>query len=212
MNTHRLLLVLFVGAYMTAAMVLAVLHWNYEFIYYGVVMLGLIAAVVYLDRRVALPAPVLWGLGVWGFLHMLGGTMPIPWSITEPPNSEGLVPPPVLYNMRIHPMLPKYDQCVHAFGFFISTLAAWRALSVASRGQLRASTGPLLGAGLVGMGLGAMNEVIEFAATRIMPGTNVGGYDNTGWDLVSNMTGCVAAAIVIRARAGGAVDASPGPL
>jgi len=36
--------------------------------------------------------------------------------------------------------------------------------------------------------------VVEFAATLAMPETNVGGYVNTGWDLVSNMTGATLAA------------------
>ncbi len=49
------------------------------------------------------------------------------------------------------------------------------------------------------MGLGAMNELVEFAATKLLPGTNVGGYDNTGWDLVANLVGCVIAAAAIRA-------------
>ena len=48
-----------------------------------------------------------------------------------------------------------------------------------------------------GMGLGAMNELIEFAATLLVPETNVGGYVNTGWDLVANFVGAVAAAAVI---------------
>ena len=51
-----------------------------------------------------------------------------------------------------------------------------------------------------GMGFGAMNEVVEFIATLTMPETNVGGYVNTGWDLVSNLVGCVFAAILIRLR------------
>lgn len=44
-----------------------------------------------------------------------------------------------------------------------------------------------------------MNEVVEFAATRLMD-TNVGGYVNTGWDLVSNMIGATAVAVAIRFR------------
>ncbi len=51
-----------------------------------------------------------------------------------------------------------------------------------------------------GMGFGAMNEVVEFIATLTMPETNVGGYINTGWDLVSNLTGCTLAALLIRLR------------
>ena len=52
-----------------------------------------------------------------------------------------------------------------------------------------------------GMGFGAANEVVEFIATRVLPETNVGGYENTGWDLVSNTAGCLIAAGLIHARA-----------
>lgn len=49
-----------------------------------------------------------------------------------------------------------------------------------------------------GMGFGAANEVVEFFATLTIPGTNVGGYANTGWDLVANSAGCLIAAMAIR--------------
>ena len=51
-----------------------------------------------------------------------------------------------------------------------------------------------------GMGLGALNEIIEFIAVLIIPETNVGGYVNTGWDLVANLTGCLFAGILILFR------------
>jgi hypothetical protein len=47
------------------------------------------------------------------------------------------------------------------------------------------------------MGFGALNEVVEFAATQLLPDTNVGGYVNTGWDLVFNLVGSAAAALAI---------------
>ncbi|MFY7874520.1 MAG: hypothetical protein ACOVQM_03685, partial [Pirellula sp.] len=49
-----------------------------------------------------------------------------------------------------------------------------------------------------GMGFGALNEVIEFIAVLTIPNTNVGGYENTGWDLVFNLIGCLTASIMIR--------------
>jgi hypothetical protein len=39
-----------------------------------------------------------------------------------------------------------------------------------------------------------VNEVVEFVATLLIPETNVGGYRNTGWDLVSNLIGATTAA------------------
>ena len=52
---------------------------------------------------------------------------------------------------------------------------------------------------LMGVGLGALNEVVEFAATRFMS-TNVGGYVNTGWDLVANLVGAAGAFWLILLR------------
>jgi hypothetical protein len=109
----------------------------------------------------------------------------------------------VLYSFRPFDSLPRYDQVVHAFGFFSATLAAWEALRAAVRplGTLRPTAGPVAAAVLIGLGLGAVNELVEFAATEILPETNVGGYRNTGWDLVSNTVGAIAAGVVIRIRA-----------
>lgn len=194
---RRLLpLAIFVPAYMAVALTLALRRGNVEFLFYAGAMIVCIAGVLWLDRRTRLPVPVLWCLAVWGLLHMFGGTMPIPASVTDPP--EG---PFVLYNLRPAPFLPKFDQLVHAFGFFSATLAAWHALRAASGGALRPTLGPLLASALIGMGLGASNEVIEFIATRLIPDTNVGGYVNTGWDLVSNLVGALLAATLIRALA-----------
>jgi hypothetical protein len=47
------------------------------------------------------------------------------------------------------------------------------------------------------LGFGALNEVVEFAATLLVPETNVGGYVNTGWDMVSNLVGATTAAAAI---------------
>ena len=48
-------------------------------------------------------------------------------------------------------------------------------------------------------GVGAANEIVEFIATISLPNTNVGGYENTGWDLVANFVGCIIAAVMIGA-------------
>jgi hypothetical protein len=47
---------------------------------------------------------------------------------------------------------------------------------------------------LMGCGLGALNEIVEFIAVKAMPETNVGGYDNTLWDMVFNLIGASIAA------------------
>lgn len=182
----------FVAAYMLLAAALSVAEGNTEFVFYWVIMLVLIACVIWVDRSVRLPVWLLWGLAVWGLLHMMGGTVRIPRGWVD----RGMTSP-VLYNLRPAAWLPRYDQWTHTYGFFMATLVAWRALLAASRNSLRPSFGVLVAVTCFGMGLGALNEVVEFTATRFM-NTNVGDYVNTGWDLVSNLVGAVLAAILIR--------------
>ena len=56
------------------------------------------------------------------------------------------------------------------------------------------------------MGVGAFNEVIEFAATHLLRATEVGGYQNTGRDLIANMLGGAAAGVVAARRTTGLRD------
>jgi hypothetical protein len=53
---------------------------------------------------------------------------------------------------------------------------------------------PVLGA----MGLGAVNEIIEFIAVVVFPNTNAGGYVNTALDLVFNGAGAIFAMLLVR--------------
>ena len=91
----------------------------------------------------------------------------------------------------------KYDQVVHAYGFGLSTWLCWQALAN-SLGLQRPTFGLLVLCALAGMGLGAANEIVEFIAVLTIPNTNVGGYENTGWDLVANAIGATVAAVLIR--------------
>jgi hypothetical protein len=111
----------------------------------------------------------------------------------------------VLYSLWIIPDYLKYDHIVHAFGFGVTTWLCWQGLRriLADQieqpvEQIRPTFGMLVLVAAAGMGFGAMNEVVEFVATLIMPETNVGGYVNTGWDLVANLVGCTLAAVLIR--------------
>ena len=156
---------------------------NLEFLFYASTVALQIALFLYIDRRVKFSPLVLWGLTLWAILHFAGGLMPIPESLTEPGR------PTNLYNLRLFPWFPKYDQIVHAYGFGMTVILIYEAICVRIGRTLRIDL--VLGSMLflAAMGLGAINEVIEFLAVLLMPDTNVGGYENTGWDLVSNGTG-----------------------
>lgn len=184
---------LFTVAYLVPFAVACVGGGNREFILYLVVMLTLIPAVAWLHARIHVHTATLWGLSLWGLAHLAGGLLSIPgeW----PHEGE-----PVLYNWWIVPRLLKYDQLVHAFGFGLSTWICWQGLQAAFRRlglTVRPSLGLLVLCVLGGMGLGAANELVEFLAVMTIPDTNVGGYENTGWDLVANAVGAVIAAVAI---------------
>src|SRR5690606_18892114 len=141
------------------------------------------ALAVLLDAKVArLPTWLLWCLSAWGLLHMLGGNVPLTRSDGEPI---------VLYSLWLIPFNAptgwlKYDQVIHAFGFFTCACVVSVLMTPLLREDRRASVMPYALAALAGMGLGALNEVVEFAAVLTLPETNVCGYINTGWDLVAN--------------------------
>lgn len=208
MNQHtphppaRLLPVaLFTAAYLLAAVVAAFVGGNGEFVFYIAVMLALIGLLAWLHRRVGFSEGLLWALSIWGLAHMAGGLVPLPesWPIEGEHH--------VLYSWWIVPQRLKFDQVVHAYGFGTATWACWQGLRAAVAGvwqkpaqAVRPTLGFLTLCVLGGMGCGAGNEVVEFIATLAMPDTNVGGYENTGWDLVSNLIGTVIAAILIKLR------------
>ena len=81
----------------------------------------------------------------------------------------------------------------------MTTWVCWQGLRsvLVNFGPARPTFGLMVLCAAAGMGFGALNEVIEFTATLLVPETNVGGYVNTGWDLVSNLTGTVIAATLI---------------
>lgn len=189
---------LFNAAYMAAAVTGSIVQGNREFIFYIVVMVVLIGVMGLLHRRVRLTTGLLWAFSVWGLAHMAGGLCPLPagW----PYNGDHAV----LYSWWIIPERLKYDQVVHAYGFGVTTLLCWHILSNALRqpdgGALRPTFGMLVLCAAAGMGFGALNEVIEFIAVLTIPNTNVGGYENTGWDLVANLVGTILGALIIRVR------------
>ncbi len=185
----------FTAFYMLAAVGGSMAQGNKEFIFYIVVMLILIAVMAWVHRVVNLTAGLLWALSLWGLAHMAGGLVPLPqgW----PYHGDQAV----LYSAWIIPQRLKYDQIVHAYGFGVTTWLCWHALSSSLRRQFLISLKPNFGilvlCAAAGMGFGALNEVVEFIAVLTIPNTNVGGYENTGWDLVANLCGASLSALLL---------------
>src|SRR5688572_535753 len=176
----------FTALYLAAATVGALAIGNREFIFYIVVMVLLVGVIWLVQREIRLSTATLWALSVWGLAHMAGGLVAVPeaWPISGDIR--------VLYSLWLIPGRLKYDQVVHAYGFGVATWVCWQGLRAAIRHRggdavptplgspRRGTCGLMVLAATAGMGLGALNEVVEFAATLLVPETNVGGYLNTG--------------------------------
>lgn len=162
---------------------------NREFLWYIVTLLVLVALVGVGQRKAAFPAPILWALSLWGFVHMAGGGVPVGDTVLY-----GHVVLPVLQAGEL--VLLRYDQLVHFYGFSITAWLLWHLLRrhyPDMDGRMSIYVFATLGS----MGLGAVNEMIEFAAVLMFPQTNVGGYVNTALDLVFNAGGAITAMVIV---------------
>ncbi|MGD1979448.1 MAG: hypothetical protein PVJ98_08650 [Akkermansiaceae bacterium] len=185
--------------YLIAAIVSAYLQKNWEFLRVYIPFFVLVSLLVaFMHRRVNFSLPILWALSLWGAMHLAGGLVPLPdgWAYQGPHQ--------VLYSWWIAGNWLKYDMVVHAYGFGAATWLTWEAFRASVQQRLGRKLFPSVGmvalCVLAGMGLGALNELVEFAAVLNLPDTNVGGYFNTGWDLVFNLVGCCFAGLLILFR------------
>jgi len=151
---------------------------NYEFLMYVGVVFFFMLFIGSLHLKYHFSFGVLCCLTVWGFLHMAGGGI--------------IVKGNILYVYQLIPRVLRYDQFVHAFGFGTATVLAYYCLrpNLGKHANFRVVTVMVV---FIGMGLGALNEIIEFLAVLAFPDTNVGGYDNTMWDIVFNTFGAIIA-------------------
>ncbi len=188
-RTPLLPVALFTAAYLALATPFAIANQNTEFLFYIGVVIVLAIVVVLVHRKVNLSQTALLMLSVWGLLHMLGGLLRVPVELTD--NGSG-----VLYSLWLIPNWLKFDMVVHAYGFGAATWVTWECVRTIP--GVKPTTGILTLCWLAGMGLGSLNEIVEFAAVLAIPGTNVGGYVNTGWDLVANAVGALTAVKIAR--------------
>lgn len=164
---------------------------NDEFLIYIGVIIFFLLLILATNRRVDYPNGVLWGLTLWAFLHMSGGSLSIRGTR--------------LYEVMLLPLSEdypvfRYDQFVHIVGFGVATLAMYYLLRPLLKESLSRWAALSIVVVMAGLGVGALNEIIEFLATVLLPETGVGGYVNTSLDLVADLLGAIFALIVIRLR------------
>ncbi len=157
---------------------------NREFLLYAVSLAVLIGVVQASDRRMRYAAAVKWCFWLWLVMHMCGGFVHL--------NGVRLYDV-VLVRLVGEPyQILRYDQFVHAFCYF--TIGG---LLHAVVSALAAPAAPRWGVALLtflaALGVGAVNELIEFAAVAGFGTDGVGDYTNNALDNVFNALGALAA-------------------
>ena len=153
---------------------------------FTIVALG---AIVIALRREPLPDLLAYGLALDAVAHLSGGLIRV---------GHG-----VLYNAgvgarsaRLETHLIQVDHIVHTYGTFIAAIVVW-VLVVRPMVTVPSPGSVAITCVLAGLGVGATNELVEFVVTLLNSHSHVGGYANTGWDLVANAVGASIAGLVI---------------
>lgn len=163
----------------------SLIRGNVEFIYYTAVLLLSIAIIILIHRRFHFYPVVLLSLSMLGLLHLLGGNFYL--GATR------------LYDYYILHGWFKYDNLVHMMGSGIMVMLAYAMLAPVISDEFSGKDFYfILLLVLIGMGLGSINEMIEFIAVLIFDvSEQVGGYTNTLLDLIYNTLGSVIMAFIL---------------
>tara|TARA_Y100000310_G_scaffold345268_1_gene463260 strand:+ start:20329 stop:20952 length:624 start_codon:yes stop_codon:yes gene_type:complete len=170
------------------------IYWkqkDFEFLSYIGVIVIIFAIIILANKKVTIPNFDLWGLTLWALMHMTGGSLPVNGSRLY---ELILIPISQTYNIF------RYDQLVHIIGFGVSTMIMYHLLKPHLQEKLTGWISISIVVVMAGLGVGAINEIIEFIATIIVPETGVGGYINTSLDLVADLIGALIALVIIRIR------------
>jgi len=164
---------------------------NYEFMIYIGVILGLTLLVFFSNKKFKYSTGLLWALVIWSLLHLCGGGVRI---------GDG-----TLYQLMIVPLSDVYpvfrfDQLVHAYGFGVAAFVIYTLLKPFTKTKAKDSAAICIVIVMGAIGFGALNEIIEFSATVVMPKTGVGDYVNNALDQVFNFIGALIALFMIRFR------------
>lgn len=185
MKRSHIWILIFNAVYLLAFGAYYVSIQNYEFLIYisVIVILGLVIGVNL--NKSHLDNLVLWLLSIWGLAHMIGGGVRIAGN--------------TVYSLRLIDIIDrgggfyilKMDQVIHFYGFFVSAILVYQLLKATNSDALKSPKLMIFLSWIGSMGLGALNEVVEFVAFVVLANTGVGDIYNTGFDLIFNMFGAL---------------------
>ena len=154
----------------------------------------LVGSAIWWLRTTPLPDWLAVALGIDAAMHLAGGLVSVGRGVLY----DGHLG---TWGSSVHTHFLQYDHLVHSFGSFLAAVTFWVLLAPPGlTGRQR--RGVIALCVLAGAGVGAINEIVEFTATLMHHGAHVGGYDNTGWDLVCNLVGAVAAGFLLASSHG----------
>jgi len=157
---------------------------NYEFLVYIIVTALVFYILMRFDDYYGFPLYAIWMFVVWVILHMLGGSVII--------NDAGArLYAWVIFNWVGEPyLILKYDQVVHAYTYFVFSIFVYYALKRHVKDGQKAAL--IIFTVLVSIGIGMLNEVVEFAMVVFANAAEgVGDYYNTALDMVFNLIGSI---------------------
>ena len=162
---------------------------NYEFIIYIATIFVLLIILYNLFKKIKLSVLLLLAITSWVILHLLSGTLQI---------GDG-----VLYEYKLIEIFDrggeffilKMDQLLHFYVYFVIVFIMYTILVKTMDYKQNKYLIAIL-AFLSAIGIGVINELVEFSAVVLLNDTGVGGYYNTLLDLVFNSIGALVAVII----------------
>ncbi|MEK6894196.1 MAG: hypothetical protein AABX10_01915 [Nanoarchaeota archaeon] len=190
MKRSHIWIIIFNVIYLVAFFIYYISINNYEFLWYIFVIIILGSFIGLNLHKVKFDNLVLWLLSIWGFLHMLAGGLRINGT--------------TLYSLRLIDIIDKgdqfyvlkMDQLIHLYGFFVSAVLVYQLIR-AIGGDISKSPKLMVFLAWIGsMGLGALNEMVEFVAFVSFAHTGVGDFYNINLDLIFNAVGALVGALL----------------
>jgi|TARA_B100002003_G_C13830299_1_gene408141 putative membrane protein len=172
------------GAFLIVFLGYFILQGNYEFSGYSLIAGILFYVLIWANKYYDIPLTALWLIAIWIILHMLGGSVYIGGTKLYDLLLVNL------FNGGGEFMILKYDQLIHAYCYIaIASVIYFMLKKHMKKGQDNAL---IVFTILAAIGVGLLNEVIEFAMVVFADaGEAVGGYYNTALDLVFNLIGAI---------------------
>lgn len=187
-NQEASLVFYFTVSFLLFFAVQAILTKNYEFIFYTFFLALVNILIIFAYKNFNLPLAMVISLSLVGIMHLAGGNL--------------YVDHIRLYDIWFIKDVLKYDNIVHFIATFAVTIIAYNLLYPYLKNNIKKN--PFICYTLfvlLALGIGSINEIIEFFAVIFFDaGNKVGGYINNSLDFFFNFIGAIASCVFIYFR------------